>query len=593
MSPNPHQTIHTGGLTALEQELALASFGPGAHDLAQTRGMLVGDDAQASQHGADAAAHAVSKAAATLDAVEAAIANAANAANAADTSSAAWNGADAGHDYPSASHSGAHAPAADPRAPHTPPPGYDPANPHLAAWNAHLASVRARNALALPLRGCGRLTRAAGLVLEAVGLRLAVGAEVMIELPPGSSLPMAEAEVVGFAGDKLFLMPTTEVAGLLPGARVWPLESAPIADPMSGAKRLPVGWGLLGRVLDASGRPLDGLGALNAEADAPLTAPVINPLNREPIHKVLDVGVRAINALLTVGRGQRMGLFAGSGVGKSVLLGTMARATSAEVIVIGLIGERGREVKEFIEQILGADGLARSVVVAAPADVSPLLRMQAAAYTTTLAEYFRDQGKHVLLLMDSLTRYAMAQREIALAIGEPPATKGYPPSVFAKLPALVERTGNGPAGGGSITAFYTVLTEGDDQQDPIADSARAILDGHIVLSRTLAEAGHYPAIDIEASISRAMTALIDEPHLNRTRAFKQMLSRYQRNRDLINVGAYVSGRDAVLDRAIALYPRIEAFLQQGFRETANYEQSVEMLGALIGNAQGNGQGART
>ncbi len=298
---------------------------------------------------------------------------------------------------------------------------------------------------------------------------------------------------------------------------------------MAGAKRLPVGWELLGRVVDASGKPLDELGPLAAAADAPLTSPTINPLHREPIHKVLDVGVRAINALLTVGRGQRMGLFAGSGVGKSVLLGTMARYTSAEVIVIGLIGERGREVKEFIEQILGKEGLARSVVVAAPADVSPLLRMQGAAYATSLAEYFRDQGKHVLLLMDSLTRYAMAQREIALAVGEPPATKGYPPSVFAKLPALVERTGNGPAGGGSITAFYTVLTEGDDQQDPIADSARAILDGHIVLSRTLAEAGHYPAIDIEASISRAMTALIDDAHLEKTRVFKQMLSRYQRN----------------------------------------------------------------
>ena len=583
VNSNPRQTIHTGGLTPLEQELALASFGPGAHDPVQTRGVLVGDDAQAGLPRAEAASGAgVAGASEALEAVEAAIA------------SAGSDGADHGHRELSASQS-VH--DDNERTPYTPPPNYDPNNPHLTAWNARLASVRARNALALPLRGCGRLTRAAGLVLEAVGLRLAVGAEVVIELPPGSTLPMAEAEVVGFAGDKLFLMPTTEVAGLLPGARVWPLESAPIADPMAGAKRLPVGWGLLGRVLDASGRPLDGLGPLNTEADAPLTAPVINPLNREPIHKVLDVGVRAINALLTVGRGQRMGLFAGSGVGKSVLLGTMARATSAEVIVIGLIGERGREVKEFIEQILGVEGLARSVVVAAPADVSPLLRMQAAAYTTTLAEYFRDQGKHVLLLMDSLTRYAMAQREIALAIGEPPATKGYPPSVFAKLPALVERTGNGPEGGGSITAFYTVLTEGDDQQDPIADSARAILDGHIVLSRALAESGHYPAIDIEASISRAMTALIDERHLNQTRAFKQMLSRYQRNRDLINVGAYVSGRDAVLDRAIALYPRIEAFLQQGYRETADYQHSVEMLGALIGNiagnAQGNGPGART
>jgi flagellum-specific ATP synthase len=485
--------------------------------------------------------------------------------------------------FTAASRDGAPGPASAANAPSRPAP--NPAlanNPHMKAWREHLDALRARNAIAKPMRACGRLTRAAGLVLEAVGLRLSVGAEVMIELPQGSTLPMAEAEVVGFAGDKLFLMPTTEVIGLLPGARVYPLESAPIADPMAGAKRLPVGWELLGRVLDASGRPLDGLGPLGAKADAPLSAPTINPLNREPIHQVLDVGVRAINALLTVGRGQRMGLFAGSGVGKSVLLGTMARYTSAEVIVIGLIGERGREVKEFIEQILGEDGLARSVVVAAPADVSPLLRMQAAAYTTSLAEYFRDQGKHVLLLMDSLTRYAMAQREIALAVGEPPATKGYPPSVFAKLPALVERTGNGPAGGGSITAFYTVLTEGDDQQDPIADSARAILDGHIVLSRSLAEAGHYPAIDIEASISRAMTALIEEPHLEKTRMFKQMLSRYQRNRDLINVGAYSSGRDQLLDRAIALYPRIEAFLQQGFRESAGFDASLQRLNALFG-----------
>jgi flagellum-specific ATP synthase len=454
-------------------------------------------------------------------------------------------------------------------------------NPHISAWHEKLDALKSRASIAKPLRPCGRLTRAAGLVLEAVGLKMGVGSECMIELPPGSAIPTAEAEVVGFAGDKLFLMPTTEVAGLLPGARVYPMESAPIDDPMAGAKRLPVGWEMLGRVVDASGRPLDGFGPLGAKNDAPLAGPVINPLNREPIHKVLDVGVRAINSLLTVGRGQRMGLFAGSGVGKSVLLGTMARYTSAEVIVIGLIGERGREVKEFIEQILGEDGLARSVVVAAPADVSPVLRMQAAAYTTSLAEYFRDQGKHVLLLMDSLTRYAMAQREIALAIGEPPATKGYPPSVFAKLPALVERTGNGPEGGGSITAFYTVLTEGDDQQDPIADSARAILDGHIVLSRSLAEAGHYPAIDIEQSISRVMTSIIDDKHLDRVRLFKQMLSRYQRNKDLINVGAYSAGRDALLDRAIALYPRMEAFLQQGFREEANFEPSLEMLHMLF------------
>lgn len=560
------EEIRASDLTPLERELALASFGAEAL--------------------ADVPA-AVTPAAAAVAAIDAALRDPAHGHPGAGHPGARHQAKGAAVSRESAAASRESAVSSSPASPPPAPAPYDPAldsNPHMQAWRGRLDALRARNAIAKPMRACGRLTRAAGLVLEAVGLRLSVGAEVMIELPFGSSLAMAEAEVVGFSGDKLFLMPTTEVIGLLPGARVYPLESAPIADPMAGAKRLPVGWELLGRVLDASGRPLDGLGPLGAHADAPLSSPVINPLNREPIHKVLDVGVRAINALLTVGRGQRMGLFAGSGVGKSVLLGTMARYTSAEVIVIGLIGERGREVKEFIEQILGEEGLARSVVIAAPADVSPLLRMQAASYSTSLAEYFRDQGKHVLLLMDSLTRYAMAQREIALAVGEPPATKGYPPSVFAKLPALVERTGNGPTGGGSITAFYTVLTEGDDQQDPIADSARAILDGHIVLSRSLAEAGHYPAIDIEASISRAMTALIDDNHLEKTRMFKQMLSRYQRNRDLINVGAYSSGRDALLDRAIALYPRMEAFLQQGFRECANFEPSLEMLDALF--AQG-------
>ncbi|MBS0976271.1 FliI/YscN family ATPase, partial [Serratia rubidaea] len=314
---------------------------------------------------------------------------------------------------------------------------------------------------------------------------------------------------------------------------------------------------------------------------APLATAPFNPLQRTPIEQVLDVGVRTINGLLTVGRGQRMGLFAGSGVGKSVLLGMMARYTQADVIVVGLIGERGREVKDFIENILGAEGRARSVVIAAPADVSPLLRMQGAAYATRIAEDFRDRGQHVLLIMDSLTRYAMAQREIALAIGEPPATKGYPPSVFAKLPALVERAGNGISGGGSITAFYTVLTEGDDQQDPIADSARAILDGHVVLSRRLAESGHYPAIDIEASISRAMTALIDQDHYRRVRDFKQMLASYQRNRDLISVGAYAAGSDPLLDKAMTLYPQMEAYLQQGIFERSGYDEACQQLQQLI------------
>jgi flagellum-specific ATP synthase len=265
-----------------------------------------------------------------------------------------------------------------------------------------------------------------------------------------------------------------------------------------------------------------------------------------------------------------------------VLLGMMARYTAADVTVVGLIGERGREVKEFIEDILGPEGLSRAVVVAAPADCSPVLRMQGAVYATSIAEHFRDQGKNVLLLMDSLTRYAMAAREVALAVGEPPATKGYPPSVFARLPALVERAGNGPAGGGSITAFYTVLTEGDDQQDPIADSARAILDGHLVLDRSLAEEGHYPAIDIEQSISRVMHQVTDPDHLRFARKLKALWSRYRRSRDLISVGAYVSGSDPQTDLAIALMPRIAALLQQGMTEGADFAASRRALEALIG-----------
>ena len=462
---------------------------------------------------------------------------------------------------------------------------------HTGRWREALASASSNIAEIDSKRTCGRLTRAAGLVLECVGLRMPVGSDCLIELPTGQHSHggprTAEAEVVGFGADRLYLMPQSDVAGLVPGARVYPLEPSPLPKGVSaprepGSKRLPVGDGLLGRVLDAAGRPLDGLGPITAASEVPLSGAQINPLMRAPIETVLDTGVRAINGMLTVGRGQRMGLFAGSGVGKSVLLGMMARYTNADVIVVGLIGERGREVKEFIENILGEEGRKRSVVVAAPADCSPLLRMQGAAYATRLAEYFRDKGQHVLLIMDSLTRYAMAQREIALAIGEPPATKGYPPSVFAKLPTLVERTGNGPEGGGSITAFYTVLTEGDDQQDPIADSARAILDGHIVLSRSLAEAGHYPAIDVEASISRAMTALIEPPQFASVRRFKQLMSRYQRNRDLISVGAYVPGNDPELDLAIRLHPRMEAFLQQDIHERADYPASIAQLHATIG-----------
>jgi flagellum-specific ATP synthase len=304
-------------------------------------------------------------------------------------------------------------------------------------------------------------------------------------------------------------------------------------------------------------------------------------MEREPIKDVLDVGVRAINALLTVGRGQRMGLFAGSGVGKSMLLGMMARYTEADVVVVGLIGERGREVKDFIENILGKEGLKRAAVVAAPADSPPLLRLHGAAYATSIAEHFRDQGLHVLLIMDSLTRFAQAQREIALAVGEPPATKGYPPSVFAKLPQLVERAGNGRKEGGSITAFYTVLMEGDDQQDPVADAARAILDGHIVLSRQLADQGHYPAIDIEASVSRAITELLPKDNLEQVRRFRALYARYQRSRDLITIGAYARGNDPQLDEAISMYPGMEKFLVQDFLDKEDYRASRKQLTTLL------------
>ncbi|MDQ1260196.1 MAG: flagellum-specific synthase, partial [Pseudomonadota bacterium] len=302
---------------------------------------------------------------------------------------------------------------------------------------------------------------------------------------------------------------------------------------------------------------------------------------RKRVGAKMDLGVKSINTFLSCCRGQRMGIFAGSGVGKSVLMSMLAKYTEANVSVIGLIGERGREVKEFVEDILGQDGRARSVVVAAPADAPPLLRMQGAAYATAVAEYFRDQGKHVLLLMDSLTRYAMAQREIALAIGEPPATKGYPPSCFAKLPQLVERSGNGLHGVGSITAFYTVLSEGDDQQDPIADAARAILDGHIVLSRALAESGHFPAIDIEQSASRVMHNVVSREHFELARQFRAIYSRYQKSRDLVQVGAYLSGSDPLLDEAIRLQPVQQAFLQQGMFEAAPFEDSIGAMDAAL------------
>lgn len=457
-------------------------------------------------------------------------------------------------------------------------------------WSRYLDDLRQHAQGPVPLEAQGSLVRVAGLVLEAAGIRMPVGSVCEVQAEGQSAV---QAEVVGFAGDRAFLMPTGEIHGLASGARVVP-RKAPILAPVLGApshpwrrsedrtRHLPIGEGLLGRVIDPNGVPMDRLGPVSAVRNEPLVRRPINAMDRDPVREPLDTGVRAINAMLTVGRGQRIGLFAGSGVGKSVLLGMMAKYTAADVIVVGLIGERGREVKEFIEDILGEEGLARSVVVAAPADAPPLTRMQGASYATAIAEHFRDRGQHVLLLMDSLTRYAMAQREIALAIGEPPATKGYPPSCFAKLPQLVERSGNGLNGCGSITAFYTVLSEGDDQQDPIADAARAILDGHIVLSRELAEAGHYPAIDIERSASRVMHNVAPKAHLDAARRFRQLWSRLSKARDLIALGAYAPGHDAELDLAVRSADAMRALLQQDMHDASPLAASVAQLRQTAG-----------
>ncbi len=438
----------------------------------------------------------------------------------------------------------------------------------MIALAERLKSYRVQGLGSRPVAS-GKLVRVVGLTLEATGCRAPIGSLCLVETMTGQM----EAEVVGFSGDNLFLMPSEQIGGILPGAKVTPLTSE------SG---LPVGMELLGRVIDGVGNPLDGLGPIYTEHRASFNAEPINPLARKPITEPLDVGLKAINGLLTVGKGQRIGLFAGSGVGKSVTLGMMTRGTTAQVVVVGLIGERGREVKEFIEEILGEDGRKRSIVVAAPADASPLMRLKGCQTALTIAEYFRDQGLDVLLLMDSLTRFAQAQREIALSVGEPPATKGYPPSVFAKLPALVERAGNGGPQQGSITAFFTVLTEGDDLQDPIADASRAILDGHIVLSREMADAGHYPAIDVEKSVSRVMPQITTEEHVLMSKAVRQVLSICRKNQDLVSIGAYKPGTDPAIDSAFTLKPKLDEYLQQRMKETVPYAMCVNMLKNVLG-----------
>lgn len=415
----------------------------------------------------------------------------------------------------------------------------------------------------------GRLLRVNGMILTVAGMQFVLGQRCQIEAGTEQWL---DAEVVGFDTGLAYLMLLGATGSLRAGARV---RSCPQAS------ALLVSPALLGRVVDGLLQPLDTQASLREGDLISSSLPALNPLQRTGVQAPLDVGIRAINALFTVGQGQRLGLFAGSGVGKSKLLGMMTRYTAADVVIVGLIGERGWEVKEFIEQSLGAAGLKKAVVVAAPADQSPLLRLKAAELSHRLAAYYRDQGCQVLLLMDSLTRYAQAQREIALSVGEPPATKGYPPSVFSKLTQLVEKAGNSVSSQGSMTAIYTVLAEGDDQQDPIADAARAILDGHVVLSRALAERGHYPAIDIGASISRVMPQIVDAQQLKQAYGLKRLYARYLQVQELIPLGAYQSGKDAELDRAVRLYPALEQFLCQGLTEQASLAQSQQALQQLM------------
>ena len=419
-----------------------------------------------------------------------------------------------------------------------------------------------------PLRS-GTLVRLVGLTLETRGIMAPLGAccEVM-----GKEGHRVEAEVVGFNDKTLYLMPFTDPVGVGPGDTV---------RVMSNSGQVRLGSELLGRVIDGRGMPIDGKPMPHLPDQLSLLGCPLNPMERGPIVDILDVGVKAINGALTIGRGQRIGLVAGSGVGKSVLLGMLTRFTKADIVVIGLIGERGREVQAFISESLGAEGLAKSVVVAAPANVSPVLRLKATHMTHVIAEYFRDQGKNVLMLCDSLTRVAHAQREIGLAIGEPPTAKGYPPSVFALLPNLIERGGVGRHGHGSITSIYTVLAEGDDGNDPIVDIARASLDGQVMLSRRLADQAHYPAIDLNGSISRVMQSLVSADELKQSNKLRRLWSVYQQNADLVQVGAYEAGSNPELDDAIRLREQMVDFLRQDMDKGQDYAMTRNQLSHML------------
>ncbi len=420
-----------------------------------------------------------------------------------------------------------------------------------------------------PIQANGKVTNVVGNVVEAHGPVARLG--TVCDIYSREKNQKISAEVLGFNDNRIKLMPLEDIRGVGPGCRVVARQQNAV---------VPVGPGLLGRVIDGLGNPIDGKGPLCVEKEYPIYANSPNPLSRKRISQPLDLGVRSINSLLTIGCGQRMGIFAGSGVGKSVLLGMIARKTRADVNVIALIGERGRELNEFIEKDLGEDGLKRSVLVVATSDRLPLIRMRGAFIATAIAEYFRDQGNHVNLMMDSVTRFAMAQREVGLALGEPPTTKGYTPSVFTLLPKLLERAGTS-GDRGTITGLYTVLVEGDDTNEPIADAVRSILDGHIVLSRDLANQNHYPAIDVLSSISRVMGDIVSPEHQHKANQLKSLLAVYRKAEDLINIGAYVSGSNPKIDQAVRMIDGINDYLRQDISETVGFEESVDQLSSLL------------
>ena len=420
-----------------------------------------------------------------------------------------------------------------------------------------------------PIQVKGKVTNIVGLVVEGHGPGSTMGG--LCEIYSRDTKQSIMAEVVGFRENRVLLMPLGELAGIGPGCSIVARKSNPV---------IRVGDDMVGRVLNGLGNPIDGLGLLAGQTEMPLYGEPLNPMHKKRITEPLDVGIRSINAALTIGKGQRMAIMAGSGVGKSTLLGMMARHTRADVNVVALIGERGREVKEFIERDLGEEGLKRSVVVVATSDQPALIRIRGAYVATAIAEYFRAQGKDVLLMMDSVTRFAMAMREIGLAVGEPPTTKGYTPSCFARMPKLLERAGNSDTAG-SITGLYTVLVEGDDFNEPVADTVRSIVDGHIVLSREIAARGQYPAIDVLSSVSRCMSDIVSRQHLRLARKLQEIMAVYAEARDLINIGAYVSGNNPAIDHAIAHHDQILEFLKQNVAEPATIEMATSDMQAML------------